>query len=178
VKFFFGRNYKHPPTVETMYAILIMAIVQIVLNIIMFMKISGPKAQAGIAKAASQVCEGDCANKKARAAQLMSKGQAALAAAPESAVNAAGQVFDTVKPFAAARQMHMATNDDKKECGATAKMHKIYRGSSAAAYPAVSFNGTKNMGVNMLKFMPHMNAKPRDPSTTDPWGGVNRPAIS
>ena len=161
-----------------MYAILIMAVVQIILNIILFTRLSGPKAQAGIAKAASQVCDGDCKDEKARAAQLVQKGAAAAAAAPDHAVNAAGQVFDTVKPFAAARQTHMAADHDEEQCGAKAKMHKIYRGSSAAAYPAVSFNGTKNMGVNTLKFMPHMNAKPRDASTTDPWGGVNRPAIS
>lgn len=165
-----------------MYAILMMAVVQIVLNIILFMKMSGAKAHAGIAKAASKVCDGDCADEKARAAKAMQQGDAALRAAlPDSAINAAGQVFDSVKPFAAARHAHMAAGeakDDAAECSAAGKMHKIYRGSSAAAYPAVSFNGTKNMGVNMLSFMPTMNAKPKNPSTADPWGGVNRPAIS
>lgn len=163
-----------------MYAIMIMAVVQIVLNIVMFMKLSGAKAQSAIGKAAAHVCEGDCADEKARAA-------AVVRAAPDSAINAAGQVFDTVKPFAAARQAHLAADvaandeerpDESQGCGAKAKMHKLYRGSSTAAYPAVSFNGTKNMGVNMLSFMPNMSAKPKDPSTADPWGGVNRPAIS
>ena len=159
-----------------MYAIMIMAVVQIVLNIIMFMKLSGAKAQPAVDKAASHVCDGDCADEKARAAEL-------VRAAPDSAINAAGQVFDTVKPFAAARQAHVAAEDEEQPgepegCGAKAKMHKLHRGSSTAAYPAVSFNGTKNMGVNMLSFMPTMNAKPKNPSTADPWGGVNRPAIS
>ena len=163
-----------------MYAIMIMAVVQIVLNIIMFMKLSGTKAQSALKKAASHVCDGDCADEKARAAAIVS-------AAPDSAINAAGQVFDTVKPFAAARHAHVTTEDREQSgeqegepegCGAKAKMHKLYRGSSAAAYPAVSFNGTKNMGVNMLSFMPTMNAKPKNPSTADPWGGVGRPAIS
>ena len=159
-----------------MYAIMIMAVVQIVLNVIMFMKLSGSKAQSALDKAASHVCDGDCADEKARAA-------AVVRAAPDSAINSAGQVFDTVKPFAAARQARVTTEDEEQPgqpegCGAKAKMHKLYRGSSAAAYPAVLFNRTKNMGVDGLSFMPTMNAKPKNPSTADPWGGVGRPAIS
>ena len=170
-----------------MYAIMIMAVVQIILNIVMFMKMSGAKAQAGITKAVAHVCDGDCADEKEMLVKAAVAGGRALGATHDSAVNAAGQVFDSVKPFASARRAHVVVGapDEEgeaggaaaKDCGATRKMHKMYVGSSTAAYPAVSFNGTKNMGVNMLSFMP-TNTKSKNPSTADPWGGVGRPAIS